>query len=33
MQRIAKDNPFQEIKMAELNKGRNKSLEAPEVSE
>ena len=29
MQQIAKDNPFQEIKMAEL----NKSLEAPEVSE
>ena len=28
MQRISKDDPFQEIRMAELNNRRNESLEA-----
>ena len=31
MQRISKDDPFQEIKMAELNTRRNESLEAAEA--
>ena len=31
MQRISKDNPSREIKMAELNNRRNESLEAAEA--
>ena len=31
MQRISKNDPFREIKMAELNNRRNESLEAAEA--
>ena len=31
MQQISKDDPFREIKMAELNNRRNESLEAAEA--
>ena len=31
MQRVSKDDPFREIKMAELNNRRNESLEAAEA--
>ena len=31
MQRISKDDPFQEIKMAEVNNRRNENLEAAEA--
>ena len=31
MQRISKNDPFREIKMAEVNNRRNENLEAPEA--